>query len=165
MLSLFIIKKKQKQVIQNNNQERVANRIVIKCIRLQQQWAAFMQHHTDRLPLKAKVFMLFIFCLCAGGCSFLLIARSLMSNHAVSLRVTRIKTSAHIGEAGDERIKATLIVTKAEYYKIHRFSLYMDSLKRSASGKKHYDGILSGRPGLLDSINLIENIYQSQTKK
>lgn len=65
----------------------------------------------------------------------------------------------------DEKIRATSIVAKEEYEKIQRFRQYMDSLERSPSGKKLYNSILINRPGLLDSIILIENIYQSQIKK
>lgn len=165
MLSLFRNKKKQKAVIENTAQDKMAKNVVEKLFRLQQRWAAFMARHTERLSVKWKVIVLFFFCLCFGGLSILFIARSLVNNNAVSFHVTQVKTPQHIGKAGDEKTKAISIVTKEEFEKIKRFRKYMDSLVRSPSGKKSYDSILINRPGLMDSIILIENIYQSQTKK
>jgi len=165
MLSLFRNKKKQKPVIENDKQDRIAKEIVVKCIRFQQRWAVFMQRHTEKLSRKWKVIMLFFFCLCAGGFSFLIITTSLMSNQAISFHVIQVKSPLHIGKSGDEKTKTTVIVTREEYEKIQRFRKYMDSLARSSSGKKLYESILINRPRLMDSIILIENIYQSQTKK
>ena len=41
----------------------------------------------------------------------------------------------------------------------------MDSLTRSENGTIIYDSIVKARPGLMDSVLFIENIYQSQLKK
>ena len=89
----------------------------------------------------------------------------MMDNHAILFHVIQVKSPRHIGKSGDEKTKATVIITKEEYDKIQRFRKYMDSLPRSLSGKKLYESILINRPRLMDSIILIENIYQSQTKK
>lgn len=165
MLSLFRNKKKQKAVLENTAQDRIAKNVVGKLLRLQQRWAAFMERYTERLSVKWKLIVLFFFCLCSGGLSILFIARSLMNNQATSFHVTQGKMPQHIGKSGDEKNKAVTIVTKEEYNKIQHFRKYMDSLARSPSGKKLYDIILTDRPGLMDSIILIENIYQSQNKK
>ena len=165
MLSLFSNKKKQKAVLENTAQDRIAKNVVGKLLRLQQRWAAFMEHYTERLSVKWKLIVLFFFCLCSGGLSILFIARSLMNNHTTSFHVTQGKIPQHIGKSGDEKSKAVTIVTKEEYDKIQHFRKYMDSHARSPSGKKLYDNILIDRPGLMDSIILIENIYQTQNKK
>lgn len=164
MLTLFGNKKKQKTPILNDSQDRVAKSIVITCIRLQQRWAAFMQHHFERLSTKWKAIILSIFCFCIGGFSFFLIARSLISNNCLSLDVTQFK-SPRLVKAGDELSKPSVIITKEEYEKIKLFRQYIDSLAVSQSGKKVNDNILIGRAGLIDSIILLENIYQSQLKK
>ena len=158
-------KKKQKAVLENTAQDRIAKNVVGKLLRLQQRWAAFMEHYTERLSVKWKLIVLFFFCLCSGGLSILFIARSLMNNHTTSFHVTQGKIPQHIGKSGDEKTKAITIVTKEEYDKMQHFRKYMDSLARSPSGKKLYDVILINRPGLMDSIILIENIYQTQNKK
>lgn len=87
-----------------------------------------------------------------------------MSNNRITFNVTQFK-SAHLLKVGDELNKPLAIITKEEYKKIEHFKNYMDSLAGSASGKKVYNCILTGRPGLIDSIILLENIYQSKIKK
>ena len=161
---MFPNRKKEKTAIQNSRQDRIANSIVITCICLQQRWAAFMQRNAERLSTKRKAIILSIFCLCTGGFSFFFIAKSLTSNNIVSFNVTQFKSS-RLPKAGDELNKPLVIITKEEYDKIERFRDYIDSLAVSPSGKKIYNGILTGRPGLIDSIILLENIYQSQIKK
>ncbi len=165
MLSLFGKNKKQKAVVENTAQDRIAKNIVGKLLRLQQRWAAFMQCHTERLSVKWKVIILFLFCLYSGWLSILFIADSLSNNAAVSIHVIQVKTPQHIGKSGDEKNSAITIVSEGENEKMRHFRYYMDSLARSPSGKKIYDDILIDRPGLMDSIILIENIYQSQINK
>jgi hypothetical protein len=41
----------------------------------------------------------------------------------------------------------------------------MDSLARSPSGKNLYDSITSQRPGLMDSVRFIEQLYRGEIKK
>ncbi len=164
MLPIFPNKKKEKTAIHNGHQDRIAKRMVITCICLQQRWAVFMQHYSERLSTQWKAIILSIFCLCTGGFSFLLIARSLTSNNIVSFNVTQFKSAPPL-KMGDELNKPPAIITKEEFKKIEHFKKYIDSLAGSPAGKKLYDSILISRPGLIDSIILLENIYQSQIKK
>jgi hypothetical protein len=41
----------------------------------------------------------------------------------------------------------------------------MDSLKSDITGKSVYDSLLRARPGLMDSIRLMENYYESNVKQ
>ncbi len=163
MLPIFSNKKKEKTASQNGNQDRIANSIVITCICLQQRCAAFMQRYAERLSTKWKAIILSVFCLCTGGFSFFLIARSLISNNQIRFNVIQFKPP-HLLKAGDELNKPPAIITKEEFKKIEHFKKYTDSLAGSSAGKKLYDSILISRPGLIDSIILLENIYQSQIK-
>ncbi len=164
MLQIFSSKKKEKTAIQVGNQDRIANSIVITCIRLQQRWAAFMQSYAERFSTKWKAIILSVFCLCTGGFSFFLVARSLISNNQITFDVIQFKPP-HLLKAGDELNKPLAIINREEYKKIEHFKKYMDSLAVSPSGNKLYNNILISRPGLIDSIILLENIYQSQIKK
>lgn len=165
MLSLFRKRKTQSSANENAAQERLANRIVSACIRFQQRWADFMQRHTERLSHNAKLIVLSLFCLTAGSLSVYLIASSIIRCKAPPINVIHFKQPPYAVKSGDENTKASMMVSKAEYEKILRFRIYMDSLARSPSGKKLLDSILSQRPGLMDSILLIKTIYQSQIKK
>lgn len=165
MLSLFTKRKTQTPVKENPAQERLASNIVSACIRLQQKWADFMQRHAERLSRKGKLIVLSLFCLTAGSLSIYLIASSVTSRRASSFTIIPLKKRPYTVKSGDEITKALVIVSKAEYEKIQRFRSYMDSLARSPSGKQLHDSILIHRPSLMDSIFIIEKIYQSQIKK
>ena len=164
MLPILPNKKKEKTSLQNIRQDRIANSIVITCISLQQRWATFMQRHTEQLSTKWKAIILSVFCLCTGGLSFIFIAKSLTSNNIVSFNVTQFK-SPRLSIGGDQLCKPLVIISEEEYRKIEHFKNYIDSLAGSPSGKKLYNSILISRPGLIDSIILLENIYKSQLKK
>lgn len=165
MLSLFRKGKTQTSVKENAAQEKLASSIVSACIRFQQRWADFMQCHTERLSRNGKLIVLSLFCLTAGSLSIYLIASSVTSHKASSFTVIHFKKYPYAAKSGDENTKALVIVSKAEYEKIQRFKFYMDSLARSPSGKRLHDSIIIHRPGLMDSILLIEKIYQSQRSK
>ncbi len=165
MLLSFRKKKIRNALKENPAQEKIANCIVSVCILFQKKWADLMQHYTERLPRNGKLIMFSLFCIIGGSLSLYLIASSMMHGSASSFTVTQFKATPFAGKSGDENIKADIIVTKIEYKKIQHFRLYMDSLARSPSGKKVYDSILINRPGLMDSVLFIENIFQSQNKK
>lgn len=86
-----------------------------------------------------------------------------MSKNRITFNVTQFK-SAHLLKVGDELNKPPAIITKEEFKKIEHFKKYTDSLAGSPAGKEIYDSILISRPGLIDSIILLENIYHSQIK-
>ncbi|ULT38451.1 hypothetical protein KRR40_25400 [Niabella defluvii] len=56
-------------------------------------------------------------------------------------------------------------MSEAEYSRIKRFRVYMDSLARSPAGRTLYDSIIYHRPGLMDSVRFIENYYQQLKQK
>lgn len=165
MLLSFRKKKIHDTVKANAAQEKIANHIVSVCFRFQKKWAELMQRYTERLSRNGKLIMFFLFCLIGGSLSLYLIGSSTMPGSASSFTITHFKATPFAGKSGDENTKASIEVTKAEYEKIQRFRLYMDSLARSPSGNKVYDSILKHRPGLMDSVLFIENIYQPQPKK
>lgn len=165
MLSLFKNKKKAPPAAGNAAQDRVAKTIVVWCIRQQQRWAVFMQRQMERLSGKGKLIALSLFCLISGSLSIYLIASSMMGKSSTgTISVSRIKAPLYTGKAGDENTRSATVITKQEYQRIERFRHYMDSLARSPSGKLLHDSILKQRPGLMDSVAFIENVYQSQTK-
>jgi hypothetical protein len=165
MLSLFRKKKPYGLLKENAAQERFANNIVSACIRFQQRWADFMQRHTERLSRNGKLITLSLFCLTTGSLSIYLIASSVTMGKGSVFTVIHLKKLPNAIKSGDENTKASLIATKDGFERIQRFRLYMDSLAGSPSGKKLYDSILGQRPGLMDSLFLIEKIYQSHNKK
>ncbi|MEO7983262.1 MAG: hypothetical protein ABI688_04190 [Bacteroidota bacterium] len=164
MLSLFKKKKPPTSTGVNSDQDRVAKNIVERCIRLQERWATYMQKQTERLSGNGKIIVLSLFCLVAGSLSIYLMAVSLMRYPAVSIKISHIKAPLYSARSFDHDTKSSIIITREEYQRIEYFRHYMDSLATSSYGKLIYDSILKQRPGLLDSVAFIENIYQLQTK-
>ena len=148
----------------NPAQDGIAKKIVASCIRLQERCAAFMQKQTERFSRNGKLIALFLFCLIAGSMSIYLMAASLMEYRDVPIKILSIKAPLQSGRSAGDNYRSSIVITKQEYQRIEHFRHYMDSLSRTLSGKRVYDSILKQRPGLMDSIAFIENIYQSQIK-
>lgn len=165
MAFLFRKRKKTEAVEQDKNQDTILKQIVNACLRLQNGWAQWMGRRTQRLSRKTLFLLLLAFIVLAGGYSIYLIGKSFSGNQANSISITSIKKPEHVVQTGESASRPDMIESKTDYQRIIRFRAYMDSLARSPAGKAAYDGIILNRPGLLDSIRLIEEIYQSQTKK
>jgi hypothetical protein len=58
--------------------------------------------------------------------------------------------------------KYQTIISQKEYSAIHSFKMHLDSLKSTTRGKLILDSLYSSRPHLIDSINLLENLYHEQ---
>lgn len=113
---------------------------------------------------KGKLILLIIFCLLAGSISFDAAKRSFSGRQKISLSANAIKKPIHIHHSGEET-RATVGVTHEEYLRIYNFKLYLDSIANSPSGRRTFDSIITARPGLIDSILIIEHIYLSQTRE
>ncbi len=164
MLSLFRNRKKQNIGKHHEMQDQFLKSIMHTCIRWQSGWALWMQRKAEKLSRKGKLIMLLIFMLLTGSYSGYLIGKSFSRSQTYSFSITHIKRLAYTQETGDEVKYTNAVISKSEYERIHRFRRYMDSLARSPTGKALHDSIVAHRPGLMDSIQIVENIYQSQIK-
>lgn len=161
MLLLFRHKRSQKQHKGNITHDRIANGIVQKWIKVQEQCATFLQCQSEKLSFKTKKFLLVMFLLLSDAVCLYLIFESVASDKNKCFSIAPIKVPEH-AKAGDENAKASAIVSEAEYERIHRFQLLMDSLSKSPSGKQLYDSVLNKSPGLMNSVMLIQKIYKSK---
>lgn len=164
MFSLFKNSKRKEQQSQYSF-DKAADGIVKSCIHMQMKWAAYMQRKTARLSHKAKMYCLLLFCLLSVGCSLYLILESLASTSKKNLGLAPINIPEHAAQSGEEDTRSIRLITKREFERIERFRHYLDSLGRSATGMKIRDSLLSLRPGLMDSIRVVERLYQLQTSK
>ncbi|WP_162944812.1 hypothetical protein [Flavisolibacter nicotianae] len=76
-----------------------------------------------------------------------------------------IRVPVHATQSGEENTWSPLLITKMEVERIERFRRYMDSLGESPTGRKHRDSLLALSHGLMDSLRMIETLYQLQTLK
>lgn len=136
------------------------------CIYWLKRLAGSVGNRSNRLSLKSKKLLLLCLVLVGGlYCFYHVISIFDNNEEYTSYSVTPISIPQFIRNNGDEAINEQPLISKKEFERIHRFHLYMDSLAKDSSGRARYDSIVRNHPGLLDSIIIIENIFQSQLKK
>ena len=132
--------------------------------RLQGGLANWMMKRTEKFSRRTWIVLLILFVLSISTYSVYLTASAFTKKGSNAITITPINKLKHATETGDAPIE-TAEVSEAEYSRIKRFRVYMDSLARSPSGKILYDSIISHRPGLMDSVRFIENYYQQLKQK
>ena len=165
MIFIFRNKRLQSNRKENPVQDRMAIKIVQKCIKVQERCAHYLLIKSERLSHMSKISLLLLFCLSTGGYSMYMIVRSFITTESRAFTITKIKSPAHVRDEDEENLRTTNVISLEEFQQIERFQDFMDSLSETESGRKIIDSILLYRPGLIDSIRQIENIYQSQSSK
>ena len=131
---------------------------------LQGRWANWMMKSTEKFSRRTWVVLLILFVLSISAYSVYLAASAITGKAEISITVTPIEKPRYTTETR-ETDKEAVEVSEAEYRRIKKFRIYMDSLARSPLGKTLYDSINSHRPGLMDSVRYIENYYQQLIQK
>jgi len=125
--------------------------------RVQYGWATWMARRTAGFSRRKWQVLLVLFMSGFGGYSLYLTVDGLTGKGESIFSITPIKKPRHATETGERNDSPQ--VSEAEYRRIRRFRLYMDSLARSPAGKAEYDSIIAQRPGLMDSVRFIEKYY------
>jgi hypothetical protein len=131
---------------------------------LQGGWANWMMKRTEKFSRRTWLILLTLFVLFSSSYSVYLGVSAFTNKETNSITITTIKKPKHLTETGETPIEAAE-VSEAEYNRIKKFRVYMDSLARSPSGKTLYDSITKYHPRLMDSVRFIENYYQQLKQK
>lgn len=131
---------------------------------LQYKCAHWLERKTAHFSRLNWIVILFAFIVFTGGCSIYLIVNSFSGKPTKNITVISITKPANAIPLKEKPLELNEVISKKEFEKITSFRKYMDSLSRSPTGKKTYDSIVSDRPGLLDSLTIIENYYYSHLK-
>lgn len=147
-------KKSGRRAVKQSAVEHIQDRYV----QWKKQWAAWIGNKYNRLPLKCKIIILVCFVVLTGGYSIFLVVSAFTDKQSLSHSVTHISIPRHIktkvaGPTGNYAIHSK------EYQKIHRFQMYMDSLYKDPSGRLLYNSIIRSRPGLMDSVYMVEKEF------
>lgn len=146
--------------------DKVAGRMVQAIQWLQNGFVGMMNRCISGLSIRSLRVVVVVFCVLGGGASLYILGRAVFGKVEKPLmQIEPIKTPEHVNRAGDEATIGDAAVDQATYQQIVRFRKYLDSLKDVRSGKPVYDSILFYRPGLLDSMRILEEIYLSQQNK
>ncbi|CAA9195811.1 hypothetical protein [Flavobacterium collinsii] len=133
-------------------------------LRLQHKCANWLERKTAHFSRLNWIVILFTFIVFTGGCSIYLIVNSFSGNKTKNITVIPITKPTNSIPLKEKDIELHTIISKTEFEKITRFRKYMDSLSRSPTGKKVHDSIVQYRPGLMDSLTVLENYYYSHFK-
>lgn len=163
---LYKAKQKEKETVDKVTvSDKVAGKIAAAGIKLQQLFAEKMNKLFMKTDFKRLKIILIIFCIGAGGYSIYLIANSVISpdRKQNSFEVQKMDIPRHFDKTGDENLIPEAYVDEETYQQVKQFRNYMDSLKQKR--RNEYDSILQARPGLMDSVQMLEQIYLSQKQK
>ncbi len=163
---LYKAKQKDKETVDKVTvSDKVAGTIAGLGIKVQQLFAEKMNRVFMNTDFKRLKIILIIFCICAGGYSIYLIANSVISpdRKQNSFEVQQMDVPRHFDKTGEENLSPEAYVDEEIYQQVKEFRNYMDSLKQKR--RNEYDSILQARPGLMDSVQMLEQIYLSQKQK
>ena len=165
---MWLFKKRKKEGKSDDKEsvsDKVAGKIAGVGIKAQKLFADKMNKlfiHTDFKRLKI---ILITFCICAGGYSLYLIVNSITSSDEKQkpFEVQQVDVPKHFDKAGNENLTSEPLIDEQTWQQIQQFKQHMDSLKQNK--RVEYDSILQARPGLMDSVQMLEQIYLSQNQK
>ena len=163
-----LFKKKEKPIDDEEREklsDKVAGKIAGTGIKMQKIFADKMNKIFMNTGNKKTKTILIAFCITAGGYSIYLLTNAIISpaKKQESFKIDQVKTPQHFSKSGEESILPDAYVDEQTYNKIQEFKKYMDSLHQNK--KVEYDSILQARPGLMDSVQMLEEIYYSQKQK
>jgi hypothetical protein len=133
-------------------------------LRLQHKCAHWMERKTAHLSRISWIVILICFTVLTSGYSIYLMIGS-FSDTVINVEpITTIVKSTN-GRQAAEKDKLNVPISTAEFKKIDDFRRYIENLGHSPTGKKIQDSIMRYRPGLLDSLTIVEKYYHSQFNK
>jgi hypothetical protein len=133
--------------------DRVAGRIARACTWLHLQFVRFMEQRFSRTSPRRLKRLLFLFCLASGGFSIYLAATAVFgpARSPAPLELRRFQVPRHVDQSGHEPPAPANLVPRELILELQAYRRYMDSTGQVI------------RPGLLDSMRLLEDIYHQQT--
>jgi len=130
----------------------------------QRKWATYLNQKAGKCNKRSKQIYLALFCLFFGGSSIYIIIRAI-DNPSGKIRIEKVSFPKYAtGREPISTFHPVPVLTEKQYRNIQRFKEYMDSLQTSKTGKVKFDSIMKARPGLMDSVDFIEQVYRKQIK-
>ena len=164
-MRLFKRKEKEQNAAKSSASDKVAGKIAGFIVKVQTKFADVMNRNFSGISTKRMKIFLFLFCLVSGGLSIYYIVNTVFSHDKKnnSFKIDQVNVPMHYDKTGDELTHPQIFVDDETMKNIESFKQYMDSLKTKST--KQYDSIMLERPGLMDSIKMLEEIYYSQKIK
>jgi hypothetical protein len=146
----MILRKRKKQLKENPLRDKVAGKIAGGLLTVQTKFSDKMNKIFSTMKVKRMKLWLILFCFISGGLSIYFFIDALVAKPKTSIKIDNVKMPQHFDKSGDEIMQNP--VPDEMYRNIQDYKKYMDSIGEPI------------RPGLLDSIKILEELYLS-TKK
>ncbi len=135
---------RKRKLKENPLQDKVAGKIANGLIWLQTKIA-------DRMnKLKNLKAILIAFCVISSGLSIYFLVDAIIAKPKQSMKIDPIRMPQHFDKSGDEIMEN--VMPGDIYQQIQEYKSYMDSIGQPI------------RPGMMDSIKILEEIYLQQQK-
>ncbi len=146
----MFFKRMKKEVRENPLQDRVAGKIASLFIKTHNGFADLMNLYFGTMKTQYIKIWLLAFCITSGGLSIFFFADAVISKPKPRFRIDQVRVPEHFDRSGDEVMENAL--PDDIYQQIQDYKHYMDSIGEPI------------RPGLADSIRILEEIYLQQQK-
>lgn len=160
-------KNKNEQTVKNTIKEKAVSQLAIMINGMQNKFGETLNRKTANLTQRGKVILLIVFCIVFGGGSIYVLVDGWSSSKPSStvLKSKFISVPKHVDKMDTDTPKINVFITAEDIRKIKQFRRYMDTLKNSKQGLLIYDSILRARPGLMDSVAEVEQLYGINNSK
>jgi hypothetical protein len=161
MIKTFRNKKHYNSALRHIAVKILLRRFLDWCREKQIRRAQSLQVAFERLPTWAKNASIILFLLVCMATFTSIIASSIKIRSPVDIQVYLIKLPRSLIKDKIRNELPVYILNTPDEQRIAKFRMYMDSLPHNSSGKIIRDSILKARPGLMDSISKLENLFHS----
>lgn len=131
-------------------QDKIAGKIAGGFIKVQTKFSDGMNKLFSNMTTKKTKLWLTMFCLISGGLSIYFFINALVSKPKHFFKIDNVHIPQHFDKSGDEIMENK--IPDEIYLQIQDYKHYMDSLGQPI------------RPGLLDSMKILEELYIEQQK-
>lgn len=140
--------------------DKAAQTIASVCNHLQKSFANRMNKTVNSMNKKRLKTSVILFAVVFGGISVYLLINAITRPAVVRLHVDQVNIPQYFNKAGDEETTGSDYVDERTARNLIAFRQYMDSLKTFK--RPQYDSIITARPHLMDSVAMLEQVYNLQ---
>lgn len=141
--------------------DKAAGWIAGGILKTQKRFADTLGAISARWKTKQQWVFLCMLCLVFGGLSVVALVKAFNNKTQSISKPAAIEKPRSILK---RESKNEVLITDNEIGEVHSFKRLLDSLSKTAEGKIKVKRLLSRRPGLMDSIEMVEQLYYSQKK-
>jgi hypothetical protein len=156
---------REKELLKSVATDRLANVVAHILIKLQFLFVRKMNGMCKGLTVQQLKKGLFLFCMTTCSYCFYLIATHVFRSQpsAIKSMAAPLQIPVNINPTDNVQTQRNRSIDSQTLSSISQFRYYLDSLKKFQS--LEYDSILQARPGLMDSMQMLEQFYYLPIKK